>query len=209
MKLFNILSNAVSDGDTVIIVATRTGDSFTVSVSAKCGNVKDTAKDHIQPFVLKGTPAELDASFEDEILKPVTQSAGLQTSMKSYEAALAVAQANSKAKANEKKKAADEAKKVAAAQKKALDEAKALMDEKKWGEASRKYNAILADDGLKLSDTQKAAIRKNIDTCENNDGGLFGGEIEEPVDITVEGSTEEFTEEKFTDEENPKETNEE
>ena len=174
MKLFSIINDSIPEGEQVVIVVAKTGCTLTASVDVRNEGIKDDAKNFIQPLVLRGSAQELDEQFENEIVTPMQQTAGLHTSMAEYEAAKQVAQAKSKAATEAAQKAKDAAKKKAEAQKKALAEAKALADAKKWTEAANKYRHILADESLGLSDTQKASIRKNIETCESRDGGLFG-----------------------------------
>lgn len=202
MELFSILNNHIPENGTVIIVVAKTGDRLTASIALRNEGVKDPAKDYIQPLALCGTPEELDENFEKEIVKPIEQSAGLQSSMKEFEAAQQVAAANSKAKADEKKQKAEAAKKKAAAQKAALDAAKSLVDAKKWSEAAGKYREILANEALELSDSQKASVKKMLESCESRDGGLFGsGDID--IDITefevIEAQAEESTDGELED----------
>ena len=88
MNMFEELNKIMGVGnDTTIVIRKLAEDKMTVSVNFRNNAVKDEAKDLLQPFIVSGTPAELDGGFVAEISKPIAESAGLQTSMQEFEAA--------------------------------------------------------------------------------------------------------------------------
>lgn len=126
MELFKTLDAVLSQGeDATIVIRKKDDGKFVVSVLVSDSGLKDEAQKHLQPFVLKGTPDELDEGFLEAISAPVKESAGLLTSMKSFE--------KGKEKA-EKESAAAKAKK--AADDKRAEEEKKKADRK--AEADRK-----------------------------------------------------------------------
>lgn len=173
MNLFQELNKImVSNTDTTIVVRKLSDEKMTVSVNFRNDAVKDDAKNLLQPFIVSGSPTELDEGFVQEMSKPIAESVGLQSKMLEFEAAKKVAEAKSAALAEQKKKeeAAEKARKES--YNKHLDAAKKAQAERKWKEAIKSLNAALEF----AKDDEKAKIKEGIAYCEAQDvPDLFGG----------------------------------
>lgn len=192
MNLFKTLAGIMTpNADTTIVVRKSTDGKIIVSVSYKNKEVTDPAKDIIAPFVVSGTPEEMDAEFVSLIAEPIEQSAGIQTSMANFEASKKVAQAKSQAAAEAKKKADEEKKANKAKLTKLMDEAKKLDEEKNFSKAISIYNEALA-----LADgTERTKVQAAIDACKKKDQpdifSSMGFDNEEPeTDDAQDGSEE-------------------
>lgn len=159
MSLFKKLNDILTTGCKVTIVVTKAQDG-TLSAATVLDNSasKDPAKAYIQPFIVTGTPDELDEGFADAIGEPLARSAGLQTSMAQFEASTAVAAARSKA-AIAKKADDDKAKKQRkAAFDKAYAKAEALEKEGKLTQAIAAYKEAAAQgEGADKAKAEKKA----------------------------------------------------
>ena len=178
MKLFSTIAALLGTGSMMTIVIRKNNDGrLTVSTALNNENLQDEAKKHIVPFLVSGTPDELDEGYVEAIGEPMETSKGLQTSMANFEAQQKVAQANSAAakakKAEEDKAKNDRDKKV----KDLTAKADALLKEKKYKEAK-----VLLSQALPLATgTAKNDIQKKIDLCKTQDApDLFGSFDEEP-----------------------------
>ena len=160
-KLFTTLAAILACGTDVTIVTRKNGEKLIVSVSFRNDNVTDTAKELIAPFVVSGTPEELDAEFIEAIKQPLEQSAGLQTSMANFEAQKKIAEANSKAAAEAKKKEETEKKAAQDKVKKLLDEAAKAKAAKNW----KKAITLLTEAKALAPESDKAKIGKELDEC--------------------------------------------
>ncbi len=158
MNLFVTLASIISAGtDVTIVIRKNTDGRMVVSTAARNTEVKDQAKDIIPPFVVSGTPEELDAEFVQVITEPVSKATGLQTSMKAFEASMATAAAKSKAVDEEKK-----TKKLL--YDKAMAEGKKQEDAKNYEEAVKSYEKALENAAPADASKAKAAI----DRCKKN-----------------------------------------
>lgn len=158
MNLFVTLASIISAGtDVTIVIRKNTDGRMVVSTAARNTEVKDSAKDIIPPFVVSGTPDELDAEFVQIITEPVSKATGLQTSMKAFEASMATAAAKSKAVDEEKK-----TKKLN--YDKAMAEGKKQEDAKNYEEAVKSYGKAL--ENATPADASKA--KAAIDRCRKN-----------------------------------------
>lgn len=178
MNLFQTLAELTGNQDAVTIVIQKTADNrLAVSVRVNNTKVEDPAKAMIAPFVVSGTPEELDAEFVPLIAKPVEQSSGLQTSMENFEASQKVAQANSK-KAAEMKSKVNALKEKA---KKSLQEAEKLAKDKKYAEAVKVLEKALAE----APDESKKSIQTAIDTYKAKTApdifSMMGDDFNEPT----------------------------
>ena len=194
MNLFKTLAGVLKENaDITIVVRKGADDKLTASVSFRNNNVNDPARDVIAPFVVSGTPEEMDAEFAGLIAQPLEQSAGIQTSMENFEASKKAAQAKSQAAAEAKKKEAEEKKAAQGKVDKAIAEAKKLILEKKWAEAKTVLETARSENpGVRSTD-----IAKMLDTCAKNetpDIFSFGNE-EEPEEPEMTGTDEPETEE--------------
>lgn len=192
MNLFKTLAGIMTpNADTTIVVRKSTDGKIIVSVSYKNKDVTDPAKDIIAPFVVSGSPEEMDAEFVSLIAQPIEQSAGIQTSMANFEASKKVAQAKSQAAAEAKKKADEEKKANKAKLTKLMDEAKKLAEEKNFSKAISVYNEALA-----LADgTERTKVQAAIDACKKKDQpdifSSMGFEDEEPETNEAQNTSEE------------------
>ena len=170
MNLFQELNKImVPNTDTTIVVRKLSDEKMTVSVNFRNDAVKDDAKNLLQPFIVSGSPTELDEGFVQEMSKPIAESVGLQSKMLEFEAAKKVAEAKS---AEQKKKEADAEKARKESYNKHLDAAKKAQAERKWKEAIKSLTAALEF----AKDDEKAKIKEGIAYCEAQDvPDLFGG----------------------------------
>ena len=210
MNMFEELNKIMGVGnDTTIVIRKLAEDKMTVSVNFRNNAVKDEAKDLLQPFIVSGTPAELDGGFVAEISKPIAESAGLQTSMQEFEAAKKVAEAKSAALADQKKKEKEEEKARKEQYTKYLDAAKKAQAERKWKEAISALTSAkeYADEADKAKCDEGIAYCKELDVPDLFSSG-FGDEEETATDAAPAQETpaeEEDDEEQEVEEDLPEE----
>lgn len=190
MKLFSTLAAILAANCTVTLVIRKNENGRLVASTVfKNDNVKDAAVDLIAPFVVSGSPEELDAEFLDAIKAPMEKSSGFQTSLQNFEAQQKVAQANSAA-AKAAKDAADKARKDGDAKAKKLkDEADALAKDKKYKQAVAKY-----EEALKMATGKDASdIKKAIEECKKKEApDIFSSfDDEEPAEAPAEVESQE------------------
>ena len=144
MNIFQTIAGILGENDDVTIVVTKSaGGRLAVSTNFRNRAVTDKARDLIAPFLVSGTPDELDAEYCGIIAEPLEQSSGIQTSMANFEASKKLAQAKSQQASAAKGKAENER---LAAEKKAralYEEARKLSDGKRHDEAARKLEEAL------------------------------------------------------------------
>ena len=181
MELFKKIAETIGANDDVTLVVRKTGpDALVVSVRVENRSVTDGAKALISPFVVKGSPEELDAGFLGVIAQPLEESTGLQTSMQNFETSKKLAESQSqaaKAQAEKAKKDRDSAKAKVA---QTLADADALKDIRKFADARKTYQTAL-DLAEKAGMTKEASLAKaGISFCIDNDVpdifAGFGGE---------------------------------
>lgn len=165
MKLFSTIAAMLSTGSTVSIIIRKNSDGrLVVSTVFRNENVKDEARDQIVPFNVSGTPEELDAEYLDVIGKPLELSKGLQTSMENFEAQQKIAEANSR-EAKAKKDAIEKEKREKENKgKKLKDEADKLLKDKKYNEATSKYEQALK----LLSGKEADDAKKSLEECKKH-----------------------------------------
>ena len=125
MNIFKTIAGILGENDDVTIVVTKSaGGRLAVSTNFRNREVTDKARDLIAPFLVSGTPDELDAEYCGIIAEPLEQSSGIQTSMANFEASKKLAQAKSQQASATKGKAENErlAAQSAAARGKPLEE---------------------------------------------------------------------------------------
>lgn len=114
----------------------RNGESLTVSVLLQNDACGDTAKTHIPPLILKGTPQELGEGFFPAIAEPVKATSQLLVNMEQY----------LKGQEEAKKQSAMEKKKTEKPDKPATD---ISPKEKKFLEAMKQVDALEAEGKFK------------------------------------------------------------
>lgn len=214
MNLFKSLAGILNvDSDMTIVVRKTSSGNLVVSTSVKNNAVSDTAKDIIAPFVVSGTPDELDAEFVGTITAPMEQSVGLQTSMQNFEASKKAAQAKSQAATEAKKKEADEKSKALKEANANVEKAKKLEAEHKYKEAVKLYEAALPN----VLASEKPKIQTAIDRCKKKDQpDIFSSAFdfdaapaaEETKEAEEEPAAEEAAEEPTEETEEPEESEE-
>ena len=109
MNIFQTIAGVLGENDDVTIVVTKSaGGRLAVSTNFRNRAVTDNARDLIVPFLVSGTPEELDADYCGIIAEPLEQSSGIQTSMANFEASKKLAQAKSQQASAAKGKAENE-----------------------------------------------------------------------------------------------------
>ena len=106
-NFFSAMAGIDLAGNLQITFGKGTGDSYIVSVLLQNENCGDNAKQLIPPLILKGTAAELDDGFFENITAPVQQVSGLLVNMEAF---LKQAEAAKKQSAMEKEQAEKEKK---------------------------------------------------------------------------------------------------
>lgn len=190
MDLFKTINSILSLGSTVTIVIAKgkTEGQLTSSVAFKDNTLADAAKDVIAPFVVSGTPEELDNEFVGCIKTPLEQSHGLQTSMKQFEDSQKKAKAQSAAAAAEKKKVEDLKKKNKDNFTKFSEAGKKAKEAKKWSEALKNFTEALK---YASDDAEKTKIQKEIAFCKaNNTPSMFDFDEPSEPETTEETTTE-------------------
>lgn len=184
--LFKTLAELLgANDDCTIVIRKNTDGRLVVSTNVCNRSVNDAAKTVIAPFIVNGTPEELDNEFADLIAVPVERSTGIQTSMENFEASEKAAQAKSKAAAELKKKEQDAKSKA----EKAIQEAKKLADAKKFAEAVKLLETALAE----APESMKKAITAALEKYRSQDAPdifNFGMESDpEPADEAGDGDS--------------------
>ncbi len=186
-QLFETLASVLGDGAVATIAVAKTPDGlFSVSLSVNNTRVQDPAKAQIAPFVVTGTPQELDTELPSLITEPLTRSAGLQTNMEAFEASVKAAEAKSKAATEQKAAEAREKKKRKEAYDKAISKAETLEADGKDAEAEAAYKAAAAlGDGPDKARAEKKAVTLKLKR-EQPSLGFFDTPDEEETDTENE-----------------------
>lgn len=100
---------------------------MSVSVLPQKVGLKDEAKNHLSPMVLRGTPEEIDQHFISQVRSPLEKTIGMLTNMAVYEKSMEETIAKSKAATEAKKQ--EDAKKKAFTEK--MKKVEPLFTEKK------------------------------------------------------------------------------
>lgn len=211
MDLFKTIAGILSgDTDITIVVRKTASDKLVVSTNLRNQALEDPAKGVIAPFVVSGTPEELDAEYAGVITGPLEQSSGLQTSMKNFEASAKAAKAASKAAADLKQKEESAKREAKNAVTKLLSEADALSKQKKYGQAKEKYSeAAKAAEKAELKDELKKAKAGAAECARKDVPDIFGAFADpESEDTDAETPKEEEEPEGEPDEPEEAETDE-
>jgi len=176
MDLFKTLAGILSGDTDITIVVRKTGaDKLIVSTNLCNRDVEDPAKGVIAPFVVSGTPDELDAGYAALITEPLEQSSGLQTSMKNFEASAKAAKAASKAAAEVKQKEDSAKRETKNAITKLLSEADALFKQKKYRQAKAAYEKAASEaEKADLKDELKKAQAGIAESAKKEVPDIFG-----------------------------------
>lgn len=132
---FTQINQLMNQGIDITLVVRKKEGQLTVSTMPKSNGLKDEAQNHIVPFIVTGTPEELDMGFIQAICGPVQKATGLLTNMSSFEQQAEKAAANSKAAKEQQDKATKEAKEKKEKFDKHMKSATDLESEKKYSEA--------------------------------------------------------------------------
>jgi len=109
--MFIEIADLMSDSDMLTLVVTKKDGIMSVSVLPQKVGLKDEAKNHLSPMVLRGTPEEIDQHFISQVRSPLEKTIGMLTNMAVYEKSMEETIAKSKA-ATEAKKQEDAKKKA-------------------------------------------------------------------------------------------------
>ena len=159
MNLFKTLAGILSGDTDITIVIRKTGESkLVVSTNLNNHGVEDPAKAVIAPFVVTGSPEELDTEYISIITEPLEKSTGLQTSMKNFEASAKAAKAASKAAAELKQKEDSAKREAKNAVTKLITEGDKLLKANKYRQAKDTFEkAVQEAEKNKLPDELKKA----------------------------------------------------
>lgn len=222
MNLFKTLAGILSGDTDITIVIRKTGENkLVVSTNLTNHGVEDPAKRVIAPFVVSGSPEELDAEYISVITEPLEQSTGLQTSMKNFEASAKAAKAASKAASELKQKVESAKREAKNAVTKLITEGDKLLKANKYRQAKETFEkAVEEAEKNKLPDELKKAkagvaeaAKKDVpDMFESFGMGNTGAEdpdMDKPGDEEPEPSDGKDAEDSDPDpEENPEEETE-
>lgn len=209
MDLFKTIAGILSgDTDITIVIRKTASDKLVVSTNLRNQALEDPAKGVIAPFVVSGTPEELDAEYAGIIAGPLEQSSGLQTSMKNFEASAKAAKAASKAAADFKQKEENAKREAKNTVTKLLSEADALSKQKKYGQAKEKYSeAAKAAEKADLKDELKKAKAGAAECARKDVPDIFGAFADpEPEPEETDAETPEEEEEPEGEPDEPEET---
>jgi len=185
--MFKELYNLISEGQSLNIVLTRKGEKLITSVLPQSQDLKDEAKNKIQPIIATGTPDELDNEFIASISEPIQKASGILLNMESFEQQLDATQKASKAAEQLKKAEKDKKDKIS----KHITKAQSLEKENKKKEAIAEYEKALVIDETNVKIKQKIAQLK-VALGQNSIFGNIDEEVPaEEIDFTDETSTEE------------------
>ena len=132
---FTQINQMMNQSVDITLVIRKKDGTLTVSAMPKANGLKDEAQNHIVPFVVTGTPEELDMGFIQAICQPIQKVSGLLTNMNSFEQQAEKAEANSKAAKELKDKEAKAAKEKKEKFDKHMKNAEDFESQKKYSEA--------------------------------------------------------------------------
>ncbi|WP_270561539.1 PRTRC system protein E [Bacteroides cellulosilyticus] len=164
--MFIEIADLMSDSDMLTLVVTKKDGIISVSVLPKKVGLKDEAKNHLSPMVLRGTPEEIDQHFISQVRSPLEKTIGMLTNMAVYEKSMEETIAKSKAATEAKKQ--EDAKKKAFTEK--MKKVETLFNEKKISEAAL---LLKQASDMPCADKKQCEIMKSKIDVELNSGTLF------------------------------------
>lgn len=198
MELFKNLAALLTQDVTATIVIKKTSDSK-MTVITNFSTEKGGVCDNLAPFVLKGSPEEMDGGFIEAIKTPVETVTGLVSNMKAFQESAKQAEKNiskgSSSKVQEsledKKKKAEEERRlrVAETEAKKINFAKAI-EESKTAISQGCYHTAEAFSQLAITLTDdkkiKADINKQIKLIAANKEGFLCSDNAEQAKETLD-----------------------
>lgn len=161
----------MTEGVDLTLVIRRKEGLLTISTLPRANSVKDNAQNHIVPFTVSGTPADLDQGFLSALCKPMQRAAGLLTNMAQFEQQAEKAAATSKSAKEQKEKEDKATREKREKYEKAFRKAEEQFAAKNYTEALTNYQQArlyAAEDKLKEVDEKIAAVKAAM-----NQGSLF------------------------------------
>lgn len=168
---FQHIDQLMTEGIDLTLVIRKTQGQLTVSLLPRMNGMKDHAQNHLVPFIVSGTPIELDTGFLNAICRPVQRAAGLLTNMAQFEKAAEKAVSNSKPVKEQKTKEDKATREKREKYEKAFKKAEELFAAKNYDEALTSYQQArlyASEDKLKDVDEKIAEVRAAL-----NQGSLF------------------------------------
>ena len=168
---FTQMNHMMNQSVDITLVIRKKEGQLTVSAMPKSNGLKDEAQNHIVPFIVTGTPEELDMGFIQAICQPMQKATGLLTNMSSFEQQADKAAANSKAAKELKDKEAKEAKEKKEKFDKHMKNVADFEAEKKYSEvlaALQQARAFATPQALKQVDEKITALK-----IKQGQGSLF------------------------------------
>jgi PRTRC genetic system protein E len=162
---FTQINQMMNQGVDITLVIRKKDGTLTVSAMPKANGLKDEAQNHIVPFVVTGTPEELDMGFIQAICQPIQKVSGLLTNMSSFEQQADKAEANSKAAKDIKDKEAKIAKEKKEKFDKHMKNAEDFESQKRYSEALlnlQQAKAFAIQQGLKQIEEKIKAINAKM-----------------------------------------------
>ncbi len=181
-NLFKQFGQLLQENAQAVLVIQKTATGLSVSVTIRNSDVKDEAAKAIPPFVVSGSPEELDESFMDAVLEPMQEVAGIHTSMRQFEEAKKAAMEKSAEALSKKKADADEKKAKKAKYDKLVEEAQKAVEEKNWKKAAELFDK--AAEGA--DEPEKAKATKKAEECRQKDVPSIFDEAGEPEEEATE-----------------------
>ena len=162
---FTQINQMMNQGVDITLVIRKKDGTLTVSAMPKANGLKDEAQNHIVPFVVTGTPEELDMGFIQAICQPIQKVSGLLTNMSSFEQQADKAEANSKAAKDIKDKEAKIAKEKKEKFDKHMKNAEDFESQKRYSEALlnlQQAKAFATQQGLKQIEEKIKSINAKM-----------------------------------------------
>lgn len=202
MELFNNLSAILGDNLTVTIVIKKNGKDK-MTVCANFSTEKGSVSEELTPFVLKGTPEELDKGFIEAIKTPVETVTGLVSNIEAFKESAKKAEEAAKSKAASTKstsstdsdlhkvlaKKEEERKQKEKLFKEALSLADKAYEEGKYHTAEMMYNLAAESTTDKKIKADIAKKTKGLTDLQN---GFLCNDTTESAEETVKAFKEKF-----------------
>lgn len=192
MNFFKLLYGLLAAEITMTIVI-RKNENGRLCVSTSFTTEKGTACDGLVPFLLKGTPEEMDEGFIDAIRQPVEQVSGLVSNYKQFEEAAKQAKENmtkkqspSVSSANAQKEAEERKRKEELKK----QDYKTLLTDIENAEKNFKYHTaealITLAENITSDYKEKNALAKRKATATNSKDGLMCADTADDAKAAVD-----------------------